>query len=304
MRRHLPLWATALVLLSTAGPAAATAPGPVFPTLTGNLVAYYDFEHPVPGNPALERDLGRSGTDLALVNGNERMRVRDRGGHVLRTRQVEPTLAGNDDWKAGVYAPGGVPTLRAFNAARQATVMGWFKVTGDLPAPDSTTPDPDDRFHAVGFAGVLSGDSDGHAVRALLEVIEVTGEPKVVALGRRVDGARSRTFAADADWRTLLPRGTWVHLAATFDFDTGDLALYRNGRALPGRYTAPGDPWEVAGPPEPDRTSATDPAGIKIGGSFPQNTREANPCDCRMDALMFLDRAVTPLEVWLQYRMR
>ncbi|GAB3462195.1 LamG-like jellyroll fold domain-containing protein [Actinophytocola sediminis] len=276
--------------------------GAVFPTLTRNLVAYYDFEHPVRANPALERDLGRSGTDLALVNGGERMRVRDRGGHALVTRQVEPTLAGNDDWKAGVYADGGVPTLRAFNAAREATVMGWFKVTGDLPALNSTTPAPDDRYNAVGLAGVLTGDSDGHAVRALLEVIDVAGVPKVVALGRRVDGASSQTFAADADWRTVLPRGTWVHLAATFDFDTGELALYRNGRPLAGAYTGTGDPWELDGPPEPDLTSATDPAGIKIGGSFPQNTREANPCDCRMDGLMFLDRVVSPTEAWLQYR--
>jgi hypothetical protein len=80
------------------------------------------------------------------------------------------------------------------------------------------------------------------------------------------------------------------------------MALYRNGRALPGFYTVAGDPWQVEGPPEPDLTSPTNPAGIKIGGSFPQNTRESNPCHCRMDELMFLDRALSPVEVWLQYR--
>jgi len=290
------------VMLTGPAPATAASTGPVFPSLARHLVAYYDFEHPVPGNPALERDLGRSGTDVELVNGGRRMRVADRGGHVLRTRQVEPTVAGDDDWKAGVHSAAGVPTLRAFNAASEITVLGWFKVTGDLPAPNSNTADPDDRYNAVGLAGVLSGGSDGHAVRALLEVIDVAGEPKVVALGRRVDGAASRTFAADADWRTLLPRGTWVHLAATFDFDTGELALYRDGRPLPGTYTVPGDPWAIEGPPEPDLVSPTDPAGIKIGGSFPQNTAEANPCDCRMDGLAFLDRALSPTEVWLQYR--
>jgi hypothetical protein len=92
-----------------------------------------------------------------------------------------------------------------------------------------------------------------------------------------------------------------VHLTATFDFDTGRMALYHNGRPLSGFYTGSGDPWAVAGPPEPDTSTASDPAGIKIGGSFPQDTREANPCDCRMDGLAFLDRAVSPLEVWLQY---
>lgn len=310
VRGHrFPAFAAALLCASAAvltGPVSATATpadaGPVFPGLARHLVAYYDFEHPVAGNPALERDLGRSGTDIALVNGGHRMRVPDRGGQVLRTRQVQPAVAGNDDWKAGVYAAGGVPTLRAFNAAREITVLGWFKVTGDLPAPNSTTPDPDDRYNAIGLAGVLAGGSDGHAVRALLEVIDVGGEPKVVALGRRVDGAASQTFAADADWQTLLPRDTWVHLAATFDFDTGELALYRDGRALPGRYTVAGDPWAIAGPPEPDRTSPTDPAGLKIGGSFPQDTAEANPCDCRMDGLAFLDRALSPAQVWRQYR--
>lgn len=59
--------------------------------------------------------------------------------------------------------------------------------------------------------------------------------------------------------------------------------------------------WQLAGEPEPDVASATDPRGIKIGGSFPQNTRENNPCDCRMDELMFLDRVVSPTEVRLQY---
>ncbi|HEX2130969.1 MAG TPA: PQQ-dependent sugar dehydrogenase [Actinophytocola sp.] len=263
-----------------------------------DMVAYYDFEHPVGGNPALERDLGVSGTDLALVNGGPAMRVRGRGGHVLATAQRP---GADDDWRAGVYSAGGVPTLHAFNAAREATVMGWFKVTGDLPAPNTNTPDPDDRYNAVGLAGVLSGDSDGHAVRALLEVIEVDGEPRVVALGRRVDGARSQTFAADADWREILPRGRWTHLAATFDFDTGEMALYRDGRRLDGSYTVSGDPWAVDGPPEPDVTTASDPAGLKIGGSFPQDTGEANPCDCRMDDLMFLDRALSPPEVWLRY---
>jgi len=129
----------------------------------------------------------------------------------------------------------------------------------------------------------------------------VSGRLRVVALGRRVDTGSSQTFAADEDWQSVLPPGTWVFLAATFDFDDGTMRLYKNGRPLAGSYVLPGDPWGVSGPPEPDRTSATDPRGIKIGGSFPQNTEEKNPCDCRMDSLMFLDRVVTAREVRQQY---
>jgi concanavalin A-like lectin/glucanase superfamily protein len=288
-----------LAALSGSVPAAATAVGTgsgVFPTLRRDLVAHYDFEHP---NGATERDRGRSGTDIALLNGAAR--VRDGFRHALQTRQVGPTVAGNDDWKAGVYSPTGVPSLRAFNAAREVTVMGWFKPTGVNPSPNTVTADPTDHYNAVGLAGVLTGDSDGHAVRALLEVIDVNGELKVVALGRRVDGGASQTFAASMDWRRVLPPGEWVFLAATYDFDTGAMALYRNGRPLDGFYTVTGDPWALAGAPEPDVTTASDPRGIKIGGSFPQNTVERNPCDCRMDELMFLDRALTPTEVRLQY---
>jgi hypothetical protein len=58
----------------------------------------------------------------------------------------------------------------------------------------------------------------------------------------------------------------------------------------------------VEGAPEPDVTSATDPRGIKIGGSFPQDNLEKNPCNCRMDGLMFLDRALTAKEARIQYR--
>jgi hypothetical protein len=295
MRRLLVVACAVLPLLGTTVPAAATTTpvGAVFPTLYRNLVAHYDFEH---GSGAVERDLGRSGTDIQLLNGAPR--VRDGFRHALQVRQQNP----GGDWKAGVYSPTGVPTLSAFTSARAATVMGWFKMTGQNPSPNTNTADPADYYNAVGLAGVLTGDSDGHAVRALLEVISVDGELRVVALGRRVDGGASRTFAASAPWQEVLPAGEWVFLAATFDFDTGAMALYRNGKALPGFYTATGDPWQLAGAPEPDRTSAVDSRGIKIGGSFPQNTGEQNPCDCRMDELMFLDRVVTPAEVWLQYR--
>ncbi|MFD5892706.1 MULTISPECIES: LamG-like jellyroll fold domain-containing protein [unclassified Streptomyces] len=283
------------------GPADRASVGPAH---TPRPVAAYDFEHPVPGDPARERDRGRSGTALELVNGGAQSRVRDdeRPGRVLRTRQVSPGTAGTDDWKAGVYGPQGVPTLGAFNGVRETTVMGWFRMTADNPSPNSNTADPDDRYNAIGLAGILSGTSQGHDVRALLELITVNGEMKVVALGRRLDNGSSQTFAADADWRQILPPDTWVSLAATFDFDNGTMALYRDGRPLPGRHVVAGDPWAVDGPPEPDAASPTDPRGIKIGGSYPQNTQEGNPCDCRMDDLMFFDRALTPAEIMSQYR--
>ena len=277
----------------------------ILPTLRRDLVAFYDFEHPVPGNPGQERDLGSSGTNIDLVNGGGAMRVRDAAypssRMSLQTRQQSPTLAGNDDWKAGVFSTTGVSTLHAFNAAKQISIMGWFKTTGQNPNLNTTTPDPGDLFNAVGLAGVLSGNSQGHDVRALLEVINVSNVLRVVALGRRVDGSASLTFAANEDWQTILPRDQWVFLAATFDFDNATMALYKNGRPLDGFYTVTGDPWGVAGEPEPDLASATDPTGIKIGGSFPQNTEERNPCNCRFDGLMFLDRVVTPREVLGQY---
>ena len=181
------------------------------------------------------------------------------------------------------------------------TLMGWVKMTGNNPSLNSNTPDPNDVYNAIGLLGVLTGDSEGHAVRALLEIINVSGQLRLVALGRRIDGSASQTFAASDPWPTLLPMNEWVFLAATFDFDHGTMALYRNGRPLPGFYTVPGDPWGVA-TPGLHTTSATDPRGIKIGGSFPQNTEERNPCNCRMDSLMFISRTVRPEEVMAQYQ--
>jgi len=296
------------LLAGAAAPAAqagGNGPRDVHPSLQKHLVAFYDFDHPVRGDEALERDLGRSGTEIELVNGGAAMRVRDRaypGSHkALQTRQVDPTVSGNDDWKAGIYAQPGVRTLRAFNAAEGITVMGWFKAQMDRPAPNSTTANPNDFFNAIGLAGVLTGDSDGHGVRALLELIDVNGTLRLVALGRRIDGGASQTFAASRPWQELLPRDEWVHLAATFDFTNGTMALYRNGRPVDGFYTVTGDPWQTGGP-GPHVTTASDPRGIKIGGSFPQDTLERNPCDCRMDALMFLDAALTAGDVQKQYR--
>ncbi len=276
-------------------------PSEVERSVERNLVSYWDFEHPfAPGGH--EEDQGSSRTLLGMVNGGEDMWADEgafsRSNNSLQTQQVNPTVNGNDDWKAGVWNQNGVPSLAPFAGVEQITVAGWFQMNMDGPALNSTTADPTDRFNAIGLAGVLSGDSDGHAVRALLELIEVNGTLRLVALGRRIDGAASQTFAASTDWRELLPMGEWVHLAATFDYTTGEMALYRNGKPLAGFYTNPADPWQVDG----TGTSDTLPRGIKIGGSFPQNTLERNPCNCRMDSLMFLDRAATAREVANQYR--
>ncbi|TCO62658.1 PQQ-dependent sugar dehydrogenase [Actinocrispum wychmicini] len=275
----------------------------VVPTLAPNLVAQYDFDHPALGNPAMERDLGSSGTAVQLINGGAAMRVQDGSRSALQTQQVNPTVKGNDDWKAGTYSATGVPTLLAFNHTQQITVMGWVKPTGPNPSPNTNSTDPARFFGAVALMGVLSGDSDGHTVRALLELIEVDGVMKLVALGRRVDGGASQTFAATEDWHKILPDNKWTFLTATFDYDTGAMALYANGVPVPGAYVVQGDPWGVRTGDPPYFTSATNPRGIKIGGGFPQNTREDNPCNCRFDNVMFLDRVVRPWEVGAQYAL-
>ncbi|HEY3682955.1 MAG TPA: LamG-like jellyroll fold domain-containing protein [Streptosporangiaceae bacterium] len=318
MRPHRWLAAplTVLLLGTAAAPARAAAapaaPHPhgavrVLPSLWRDMVAYYDFEHPARGDRATERDSGRSGTPIGLVNGGAAMRVRDAahpGARTsIQTRQVDPAAQGDDDWKAGVWGDPGVPSLHAFNAVRGVTIMGWFKTTGTNPSPNTETADPSDVYNAVGLAGILTGNSDGHNVRALLEVITVGDQLRVVALGRRIDTGASQTFAADQPWQSVLPPSTWVHLAATFDYDTGVMRLYKNGRPLDGFYTTPGDPWHLTDTPSPHVTTATDPRGLKIGGSFPQNTVERNPCNCRMDDLMFLNRILTPGEVQGQYRV-
>jgi hypothetical protein len=275
----------------------------VHPALAPYLVSHYDFERP---RGAVERDRGESGTDIDLINGGSDMRVRDgafRGSRrSLQIRNADPA-AGQLAWKAGVYEDDadGVESLSRFNGAKGMTVMGWFKMTGENPSLNTNTPAPDDRYNAVGLAGVLAGNSDGHGVRALLELIDVNGELRLVALGRRVDTGASQTFAASEDWRTLLPQGEWVHIAATFNYANGTMALYKNGKPIPGFYTRTDDPWGNNAPGE-ETTSPTNPRGIKIGGSFPQDGSERNPCNCRMDSLMFLDSSLTKLEVNQQFR--
>ena len=163
--------------------------GIVSPSLASSLVCYYDFDHPVEGDASREADLGFSGTQLDLVNGGTAMRVLDSAypgaGQSLQTQQINPAVNGNDDWKAGIYDNDGVRSLSAFNRVKGITLAGWVKPTGAHPSPNSLTDDPGDTYNAIGLFGVLSGNSEGHDVRALLEVIKVSGKLHVVALGRR-----------------------------------------------------------------------------------------------------------------------
>jgi Concanavalin A-like lectin/glucanases superfamily len=277
----------------------------VLPGIVSNLVCRYDFDHPVATNAAKETDLGFSGTDINLINGGAAMRTND-GAYPgsalsLQTQQLNPAVNGNDDWKAGIYQTNGLASLSAFSSVTGITIMGWVKPTGTNPNLNSVTVSPSDYYNAVGLMGVLTGNSEGHAVRALLEVIDVSGTLRLVALGRRIDTGNSLTLAATNDWHVLLPNDTWTHVAATFDFDNGTMALYRNGAPLPAAYTTGGDPWSIIGAPEPDVTSSSNPAGIKIGGSFPQNVQERNAFNGRFDDLMFFNRMLSASEVQMQY---
>jgi hypothetical protein len=283
----------------------AQRPQVVLPALQASLVSHYDFDHPVASDPTTEMDLGSSGTPISLINGGAAMRVEESAypgsGRALRTQQLNPTVNGNDDWKAGIYAAGGVPSLGRFNAVAGITLMGWIKPNGTNPNPNSVSAAPGDAYSAIGLFGLLAGNSDGHSVRALLELINVAGTMRLVALGRRLDTGDSLTLAATDDWQTLLPMNRWTHVAATFDFDAGTMALYRDGEPLPSSYTPAGDRWSVAGDPEPDLTSPTNPAGIKIGGSFPQNSLERNAFNGLLDDLMFLDRSLSANDVRAQF---
>jgi len=277
----------------------------VIPDLVTNLICYYDFDHPVSGNAARENDLGSSGTEINLINGGAAMRVSD-GAYVgsmmsLQTQQINPASNGNDDWKAGVYQTNGITALDAFGSVAGITLMGWIKPTDTNPNLNSGTAATNDFYNAVGLFGLLAGNSEGHGVRALLEVINVSGTLRLVALGRPIDTGSSLILAATNDWQVLIPSNTWTHLVATFDFDNGTMALYRNGDPLAATYTSGGDPWGVIGGAEPDLTSSSNPAGIKIGGSYPQNTQEFNAFNGRFDDLMLFNKVLSATEVQSQY---
>ena len=291
--------------LSATEPGGANDPGTVSPPLRASLLWHFDFDHPDATRAEHELDQGPSGTYLELVNGGDRMRVEDNAwagsGHALQTAQQSPEAQGNDDWKAGRYELTGVDTLGRCGGATGLTLMGWFKVSGPVPAPNSYTPRADDFYPGAGLVGILSGGSDGHFCRALLEILQVDGELRVVALGRRVDGGATQMGIWDSPWQEVLPAEGWTHLAAVFDYAAGTIAVYRNGVPAPVRLYQKGNPWAGSGIASSDRTSETLPAGIKVGGSYPQNNRERNPFNGRMDDLMAFDRALDAAEIQAQF---
>src|SRR5688572_6935473 len=105
MEMHITGGVVAAVLVAGLAGAGGGTDSDVHPNLRPDLVAFYDFDHPMPGDPALERDLGRSGTEIELVHGGAAMRVADRaypgGRKVLQTRPVDGVA---DDWKAGAWS--------------------------------------------------------------------------------------------------------------------------------------------------------------------------------------------------------
>jgi hypothetical protein len=148
----------------------------------------------------------------------------------------------------------------------------------------------------------LRGDDDieldGHSVRALIEVIN----GKIKGLGRRLDdqiGSGER--ASEDDWDVVMPPGQWTNLAATFNFNTGTpIQLYKNGQLIEMSN------WSVSAwqrTPGTDYTSSTNAGGIKIGGSFPDNSQEQNPFNGRTDELMFFNKTLSAAEVLAQFQL-
>lgn len=295
------------ILACAVGTTTQDTRGGVPEALLPHLANHYSFDSPLGGlaTSPVEVDQGFDSTDLHLLNGAPRVADGAWGGSQYSLQTGQRDTGANDDWKAGVqFASSGASTLTGFNAVSAVTLAGWFKPLGaiaDNPSPNTNTGNPADRYNAFGLFGYLNGDGggadiDGHTVRALVEVID----GKVTALGRRLDSqsASGRRASVEA-WHDVMPPEVWTHLAATFDFDSGEIVLYKNGVLLEA-----GDAnvaaWQLT--PGKDRTSATNSGGIKIGGSFPNNLQEQNPFNGRVDELMAFDKALAPRDVFALYR--
>jgi Concanavalin A-like lectin/glucanases superfamily len=295
-----------LLLVASLVPHLANAT--VLDSLAPFLVDHYTFDKPLDGDPlsTVELDLGSDSTNINLLNGAPRVADGAWWGssYSLETRQQN--AGENDDWKAGImFGSSAESTLVGTSRVTGITLMGWFKPLGDAadnPSPNTNTENPDDYYNAFGLAGLLRGDSnagglDGHAVRALLEVIN----GKVTGLGRRLDSqSGSGSRASVDDWNIVMPPGKWTHLTAAFDFDLGTIDLYRNGAPLASSATDTGN-WNVNG--SVNRTSNSSAGGIKIGGSYPDNSQEFNPFNGRVDELMFFNKTLTTQEVAAQFEL-
>ncbi len=301
-----PRLASALIACLIAG-ATRSAPGGVPETLLPHLINYYSFDHPLGGlaTSPVEVDGGLDATNIQLLNGAPRVADGAWGGSQYSLETGQHDTGPNDDWKAGVqFGSSSVSTLTGLNAVTAVTLAGWFKPLGDVtdnPSPNTNTANSADRYNAFGLFGYLNGDEggatiDGHTVRALIEVID----GKVTALGRRLDRqSGSGRRASVESWYDVMPPETWTHLAATFDFDSGEIILYKNGVLLEAGESNVAA-WQLTA--GEDRTSATNSGGIKIGGSFPNNLQEQNPFNGRIDELMAFDKALLPRDVYALYR--
>ncbi|QEG35403.1 LamG domain-containing protein [Bythopirellula goksoeyrii] len=281
----------------------------VLPSLQSSLANYYSFDRPLGGNfdSLIEIDLGTDQTNIALLNGAPRIADAAWSGstYSLQTGQNSDTLS-NDDWKAGIqFLSSAESTLIGTKHVTGISLMGWFKPLGnhfDNPSLNTNTPAGEDRYNAFGLFGLLRGDenlgnTDGHAVRALLEVIN----DRITGLGRRLDSQPgSGSIRSVERWDQIMIPGEWCHLTATFDFDRGEVALYKNGLPIETENLSVGN-WDLT--EGIDYTSNESAGGIKIGGSFPDNSQERNPFNGLIDELMAFNQWLTPDLVLAQYQL-
>jgi Concanavalin A-like lectin/glucanases superfamily len=303
MMSHRLLFAVCIVVSLARVSAAA-----VLESLQPFLVDHYTFDNPLNADPlaTVELDLGSDATNIQLLNGAPRVADGAWWGSQYSLETGQKDTGPNDDWKAGVmFSSSAESTLAGTNHVTGVTIMGWFKPLGDVtsnPSPNTETENPDDFYNAFGLAGLLRGDEDmtgldGHTVRALLEVID----GKVTGLGRRLDDqSGSGDRASSDDWNVVMPPGVWTHLAATFDFNRGRISLYKNGQSLAASGTSTGN-WQTTS--GTDYTSTSNAGGIKIAGSYPDNSREKNPFNGRLDELMFFNKTLSASEVAAQFQL-
>lgn len=282
--------------------------GEVVESLRPNLIDHYTFDHPQDGNTAsdVEIDHGSDKVNIKLLNGAPRVPDGAWSGSKYSLETKQNNEKPNDDWKAGVmFASSAESKLKGTQNVSGATVMGWFKPLGtaaDNPSRNTNSQNPNARYNAFGLSGFLRGDEtvgrlDGHAVRALVEVIG----GKITAIGRRLDNQSASGQRASVDaWDIVMPPGKWTHLTATFDFDRGEIALYKDGQPLPSGPATVGS-WQLT--EGVDKTSNSAAGGIKIGGSHPDNLREQNPFNGRIDELMFFNKSLSAEEVAAQFKL-
>ena len=303
----MSIQARALILLLAAS-LPSTAAAAVLGSLAPFLINHYTFDNPLGSDPlaTVEADLGSDATNILLLNGAPRVVDGAWWGSHYSLEAGQRNAGTNDDWKAGVMFPSSAAsTLMGTNHVTGTTIMGWFKPLGtavDNPSLNTNTAKLGDFYNAFGLGGLLRGDFntnglDGHSVRALLEVID----GKVTGLGRRRDStSASGQRASLDDWHVVMPPGVWTHLTAAFDFDFGTIELYKNGLPLESSETDTNS-WNVND--NVNRTSNTNAGGIKIGGSYPDNSAERNPFNGRTDELMLFNKTLTADDVAAQFEL-